>query len=92
MYQTEQQAKSKHEVEDIAAGAQSIQPKGNTLETTTVSTKVPFLLKHTLREYQHIGLDWLVNMYNKKLNGILAVSIIKIFNCSFQQFVFSRKY
>lgn len=67
---TEQE--SKQEVEDIAAGAQSIQPKGNTLETTTVSTKVPFLLKHSLREYQHIGLDWLVAMYNKKLNGILA--------------------
>uniref|UniRef100_A0A3Q3QWL4 Helicase ATP-binding domain-containing protein n=1 Tax=Monopterus albus TaxID=43700 RepID=A0A3Q3QWL4_MONAL len=24
------------------------------------------------REYQHIGLDWLVTMYEKKLNGILA--------------------
>lgn len=35
-------------------------------------TKVPFLLKHTLREYQHIGLDWLVTMYERKLNGILA--------------------
>lgn len=56
----------------MAAGAESIQPKGNTLETTTVSTKVPFLLKHTLREYQHIGLDWLVAMYKKQLNGILA--------------------
>ena len=56
----------------MAAGAQSIQPKGNTFETTTVSTKVPFLLKHKLREYQHIGLDWLVAMYRKQLNGILA--------------------
>lgn len=70
--QNDEQTKSKHEVDDIAAGAESIQPKGNTLETTTVSTKVPFLLKHSLREYQHIGLDWLVAMYNKKLNGILA--------------------
>jgi hypothetical protein len=33
---------------------------------------VPFLLKHQLREYQHIGLDWLVTLYEKKLNGILA--------------------
>lgn len=71
--QNEDETKSKRE--DIAAGAQSIQPKGNTLETTTVSTKIPFLLKHSLREYQHIGLDWLVAMYNKKLNGILAVSL-----------------
>jgi len=70
--QNDEQTKSKHEVDDIAAGAESIQPKGNTLETTTVSTIVPFLLKHSLREYQHIGLDWLVAMYNKKLNGILA--------------------
>lgn len=29
-------------------------------------------MKHQLREYQHIGLDWLVAMYDKKLNGILA--------------------
>lgn len=35
-------------------------------------TKIPFLLKHTLREYQHIGLDWLVTMFERKLNGILA--------------------
>lgn len=37
-----------------------------------VVTKIPFLLKHSLREYQHIGLDWLVTMYDRKLNGILA--------------------
>jgi len=29
-------------------------------------------LKNTLREYQHIGLDWLVSLYHKHLNGILA--------------------
>ena len=34
--------------------------------------QVPFLLKYTLREYQHIGLDWLVSLYHKHLNGILA--------------------
>ncbi|CAN7987351.1 unnamed protein product [Ixodes pacificus] len=60
------------EITDIAATAQSFQPKGNTLSTTQVATKVPWLLKHTLREYQHIGLDWLVTMHDKKLNGILA--------------------
>lgn len=37
-----------------------------------VKTPIPFLLHGTLREYQHIGLDWLVTMYEKKLNGILA--------------------
>ncbi|GIY74878.1 helicase domino [Caerostris extrusa] len=44
------------EISDIAAAAESFQPKGNTLSTTQVCTKVPFLLKHTLREYQHIGI------------------------------------
>jgi SNF2 family DNA or RNA helicase len=37
-----------------------------------VKTKVPFLLHGTLREYQIIGLDWLVTLHNKRLNGILA--------------------
>lgn len=60
------------EITDIAAGAESIQPKGNTLSTTQVQTKVPFLLKGQLREYQLIGLDWLVQMYLKNLNGVLA--------------------
>jgi E1A-binding protein p400 len=37
-----------------------------------VQTAVPFLIKHTLREYQHVGLDWLATMYDRRLNGILA--------------------
>lgn len=37
-----------------------------------MKTGVPFLLRHTLREYQHVGLDWLATMYEKRLNGILA--------------------
>lgn len=57
---------------DFAAAAQSAQPTGYTFSTTKVKTKLPFLLKHSLREYQHIGLDWLVTMYEKRLNGILA--------------------
>ncbi|KAJ9595703.1 hypothetical protein L9F63_013116, partial [Diploptera punctata] len=60
------------EINDVAALAESIQPKGNTLSSTSVVTTIPFLLKHTLREYQHIGLDWLVTMFDRKLNGILA--------------------
>ncbi|CAG2161571.1 unnamed protein product [Oppiella nova] len=60
------------EITDIAAGAESLQPKGYNLSTVKVCTKVPFLLKHELREYQHIGLDWLAAMQDKKLNGILA--------------------
>lgn len=34
--------------------------------------QVPFLLKGNLREYQHIGLDWLMTIYTRRLNGILA--------------------
>lgn len=34
--------------------------------------QAPFLLKHTMREYQHIGLDWLATIYMRRLNGILA--------------------
>ena len=59
-------------LEEYASLAAQFQPTGNTLETTTVKTKVPSLLKHTLREYQHIGLDWLVSLYERSLNGILA--------------------
>ncbi|KAG8431409.1 hypothetical protein GDO86_018871 [Hymenochirus boettgeri] len=62
----------KKEITDIAATAESLQPKGYTLATTQVKTSVPFLLRGELREYQHIGLEWLVTMYEKKLNGILA--------------------
>jgi E1A-binding protein p400 len=66
---------------NVAALAQSIQPKGNTLSSTQVVTPIPILLRHTLREYQHIGLDWLVTMHDRKLNGILADEMgKKLFN------------
>ena len=32
----------------------------------------PLLLHGSLREYQQIGVDWLVNLHKKNLNGILA--------------------
>ncbi|XP_040211744.1 helicase SRCAP isoform X3 [Rana temporaria] len=71
--QSQQEApEPKKEITDIAATAESLQPKGYTLATTQVKTPVPFLLRGDLREYQHIGLEWLVTMYEKKLNGILA--------------------
>ncbi|KAK7278828.1 hypothetical protein RJT34_23866 [Clitoria ternatea] len=80
--QGEEQSESPHEnletresediIADAAAAARSAQPTGNTFSTTKVRTKFPFLLKYSLREYQHIGLDWLVTMYEKRLNGILA--------------------
>ncbi|CAL5869323.1 uncharacterized protein PFLUO_LOCUS3552 [Penicillium psychrofluorescens] len=33
---------------------------------------IPHLLRGTLREYQHYGLDWLAGLYNNHINGILA--------------------
>jgi SNF2 family DNA or RNA helicase len=60
------------EMNDLATTAQSLQPTGFTLNTTEVKTPVPFLIKHSLREYQHVGLDWLVTLYENKLNCILA--------------------
>lgn len=65
---------------NVAALAQSIQPTGNTLSSTQVVTPIPILLRHSLREYQHIGLDWLVTMHDRKLNGILADEMGKILN------------
>ena len=35
-------------------------------------TPIPFLLRGTLREYQHDGLDWLAGLYATNTNGILA--------------------
>jgi hypothetical protein len=43
-------------------------------------TQIPFLLKFTLREYQHIGLDWLVGLYSRGLNGILADEMVRLRN------------
>jgi helicase SWR1 len=37
-----------------------------------IKTQIPFLLRGTLREYQHYGLDWLAGLYENHTNGILA--------------------
>ena len=68
----EQEGEQFSEFTDVIEMAAQFQPTGNTLDTTNVKTKVPFLLKHTMREYQHVGVDWLVSMHERKLNGILA--------------------
>lgn len=63
---------SERRVEAAASLAASLQPTGTTLSETLVGTPVPRLLRHTLREYQHVGLHWLATMYSRGLNGILA--------------------
>jgi E1A-binding protein p400 len=40
-------------------------------------TPVPFLLRATLRDYQRDGLDWLVALHNRQLNGILADEMVR---------------
>uniref|UniRef100_A0A8D8UG36 Helicase domino n=1 Tax=Cacopsylla melanoneura TaxID=428564 RepID=A0A8D8UG36_9HEMI len=70
--ETKDEEEADKKMNDVAALAESIQPKGYTLESTSVVTPVPFLLQFPLREYQHVGLDWLVTMYERGLNGILA--------------------
>ncbi|KAJ3007058.1 swr1 complex component, partial [Thoreauomyces humboldtii] len=53
-------------------GDQSLVATKTTVEASDVTTPIPFLLKHTMREYQHVGLDWLAGLYESGLNGILA--------------------
>lgn len=55
----------------------SLANNNQSLPTTPVSTNplktaVPCLLRGTLREYQHFGLDWLAGLYANGTNGILA--------------------
>ena len=59
-------------LERAAEAGAAIQPKGFTLDTAHVTMRVPHLLRLTLREYQIIGLQWLVTMYERGLNGVLA--------------------
>jgi len=42
------------------------------VSSKTLRTQVPSLLRGTLREYQHYGLDWLAGLYANGTNGILA--------------------
>ncbi|KAM0326215.1 hypothetical protein ACHAQA_006812 [Verticillium albo-atrum] len=51
---------------DVASRSLSPSP------VSAAKTEVPFLLRGTLREYQHYGLDWLAGLYANNTNGILA--------------------
>lgn len=56
----------------ITNTARSMLPTGLTLGENHVKTPIPSLMKGKLRDYQHIGLDWLVSLHDQDLNGILA--------------------
>jgi helicase SWR1 len=47
-------------------------PEATPQPQPVVKTPIPFLLRGTLREYQHYGLDWLAGLYSNHTNGILA--------------------
>ena len=61
----------------VVHGESIIDNQPDSLPATPVSsqplkTQVPSLLRGTLREYQHYGLDWLAGLYANGTNGILA--------------------
>uniref|UniRef100_A0A4W6FLQ1 E1A binding protein p400 n=1 Tax=Lates calcarifer TaxID=8187 RepID=A0A4W6FLQ1_LATCA len=64
--------KPARDIAEVAAATELILPKGSLRTTSTTRNPAPFLLHGSLREYQQIGVDWLVNLHKKHLNGILA--------------------
>ncbi|KAM9359982.1 E1A-binding protein p400 [Symphorus nematophorus] len=64
--------KPARDIAEVAAATELILPKGSFRTTSSTRSPAPFLLHGSLREYQQIGVDWLVNLYKKNLNGILA--------------------
>ena len=59
-------------IANTANVAEQLQPKGTLLKETNVTLVQPYLLNNKLREYQLIGLNWLVALNENKINGILA--------------------
>ncbi|XP_057688060.1 E1A-binding protein p400 isoform X3 [Corythoichthys intestinalis] len=64
--------KPARDISEVAAATELLLPKGTFKTTSSMHNPAPFLLHGLLREYQQIGVDWLVNLYKKHLNGILA--------------------
>ena len=62
------------EGEGVAAGDDSVGGLGSEAASSAAVGRVkpPFLLRHGLRDYQQQGLEWLVSLYERRLNGILA--------------------
>ncbi|XP_037537104.1 E1A-binding protein p400 [Nematolebias whitei] len=60
------------DIAEVAAATELLLPKGSLRTTSSTRSPAPFLLHGVLREYQQIGVDWLINLHKKQLNGILA--------------------
>ena len=67
----EEEAKYDIEMVEAVSAAESTSSVGDE-KAVQAHTKIPFLLHGQLREYQHIGLDWLASLYDNNTNGILA--------------------
>ncbi|KAI2626350.1 hypothetical protein GGS21DRAFT_530032 [Xylaria nigripes] len=60
------------EADTASSAVKSGVSRSTTPPSQLPKTEVPFLLRGTLREYQHYGLDWLAGLYKNQTNGILA--------------------
>lgn len=58
--------------EHMSGPLEASRSRSGSPQPTAPRTEVPFLLRGTLREYQHYGLDWLSGLYANNTNGILA--------------------
>lgn len=59
-------------LDQISSELTAAQPTGNSFATANVTLPVPPLLRANMREYQHIGMQWLATLHDRGLNGILA--------------------
>ncbi|KAF9883102.1 swr1 complex component [Aspergillus nanangensis] len=59
-------------VSSYEAPAEKTTEQPNESPAPGLKTPIPDLLRGTLREYQHFGLDWLAGLYTNEINGILA--------------------
>ena len=57
---------------DLKALVDDVSLPTTPISTNPIKTPIPSLLRGTLREYQHFGLDWLAGLYAAGQNGILA--------------------
>ncbi|XP_051508965.1 E1A-binding protein p400-like isoform X10 [Myxocyprinus asiaticus] len=64
--------KPKKDIAEVAAATDLILPKGSARTTLSSRSPPPPLLHGSLREYQQVGVEWLVSLHRKNLNGILA--------------------
>ncbi|XP_063752794.1 E1A-binding protein p400 isoform X2 [Eleginops maclovinus] len=69
---SDSERKPARDIAEVAAATELILPKGSFRTTSSTRSPAPLLLHGSLREYQQIGVDWLVNLHKKNLNGILA--------------------